>query len=64
MTTDYGPTWALIGSPKIYAAIHMWGGKAGMAPGPAAILHGLTWGWMMPANRIFTIISKTAPKTR
>lgn len=37
MTTDYGPTWALIGSPKIYAAIHMWGGKAGMAPGPAAI---------------------------
>lgn len=37
VTTDYGPDFALIGSPKIYAAIHQWGGTAGMAPGPAAI---------------------------
>lgn len=37
ITTDYGPDYALIGSPKIYAAIHQWGGVAGMAPGPAAI---------------------------
>lgn len=28
ITTDYGPDWALIGSPMIYAAIHQWGGKA------------------------------------
>ncbi len=37
MTTDYGPDYALIGSPKIYAAIHQWGGTSGMAPGPSAI---------------------------
>ncbi|QHJ80038.1 MAG: hypothetical protein [Caudoviricetes sp.] len=37
ITTDYGPSWALIGSPKVCAAIHQWGGKAGMAPGPAGI---------------------------
>ncbi|WP_048797106.1 MULTISPECIES: phage virion morphogenesis protein [Serratia] len=37
MTTDYGPTWALIGSNEPYAAIHQWGGTPGMRPGPAAI---------------------------
>lgn len=37
VTTDYGPNWAIIGSNKPYAAIHQWGGKPGMAPGPAAI---------------------------
>ena len=37
ITTDYGPDYALIGSPKIYAAIHQWGGKQEMAPAPAAI---------------------------
>ncbi|WP_436887428.1 phage virion morphogenesis protein [Escherichia coli] len=26
ITTDYGQDYALIGSPKIYAAIHQWGG--------------------------------------
>ncbi|HCL4697378.1 TPA: phage virion morphogenesis protein [Salmonella enterica] len=29
ITTDYGPDYALIGSPKIYAAIHQWGGTPG-----------------------------------
>lgn len=37
ITTDYGPDYALLGSPKIYAAIHQWGGTTGMAPGPAAV---------------------------
>ncbi|EAP9213117.1 phage virion morphogenesis protein [Salmonella enterica] len=37
ITSDYGPTWALAGSAKIYAAIHQWGGRPGMAPGPAAM---------------------------
>lgn len=37
LTTDYGDTWAMIGSNEPYAAIHQWGGLAGMAPGPAAI---------------------------
>lgn len=37
ITTDYGPDYALIGSPKVYAALHQWGGTAGMPPGPAAV---------------------------
>ncbi|PFF95385.1 phage virion morphogenesis protein [Escherichia albertii] len=37
ITTDYGPDYALIGSPKIYAAIHQWGGKPDMPPGPAGV---------------------------
>lgn len=37
LTTDYGDTWALIGSNEPYAAIHQWGGLPGMPPGPAAI---------------------------
>lgn len=37
ITTDYGQDYALIGSPKVYAAIHQWGGTAEMAPGPAGV---------------------------
>ncbi len=37
ITTDYGPDYALLGSPKISAALHQWGGTAGMSPGPAAV---------------------------
>lgn len=37
ITTDHGPTFAQIGSNKIYAAIHQFGGEDDMAPGPAAI---------------------------
>ncbi|MGA5655255.1 phage virion morphogenesis protein [Rahnella contaminans] len=37
LTTDYGDDYALIGSNKVYAAIHQWGGLPRMAPGPAAI---------------------------
>ncbi|HDJ1091332.1 TPA: phage virion morphogenesis protein, partial [Escherichia coli] len=37
LTTDYGDTWALIGSNEPYAAIHQWGGLPGMPPGLAAI---------------------------
>ncbi len=33
LTTDYGDTWALIGSNEPYAAIHQWGGLPGMPPG-------------------------------
>ena len=29
LTTDYGDTWALIGSNEPYAAIHQWGGLPG-----------------------------------
>ncbi|MEE2025037.1 phage virion morphogenesis protein [Alkalimonas mucilaginosa] len=36
-TSDYGSDWAEIGSNKIYAAIHHFGGTPEMAPGPAAI---------------------------
>ncbi|EOD1894034.1 phage virion morphogenesis protein, partial [Escherichia coli] len=32
LTTDYGDTWALIGSNEPYAAIHQWGGLPGMPP--------------------------------
>ncbi|EEA3739694.1 phage virion morphogenesis protein [Salmonella enterica] len=37
LTTDYGDTYALIGSNEPYAAIHQWGGTPDMRPGPAAI---------------------------
>lgn len=37
MTTEYGADYALIGSNKVYAAIHQWGGLPTMPPGPAAI---------------------------
>lgn len=37
ITSDYGSDWAEIGSNKIYAAIHHFGGTPEMAPGPAAI---------------------------
>ncbi|EJL3742575.1 phage virion morphogenesis protein, partial [Escherichia coli] len=37
ITTDYGQDYALIGSPKIYAAIHQWGGTPDMAPRPAGV---------------------------
>lgn len=37
LTTDYGPTWAAVGSNEPYAAIHQFGGLPSMAPGPAAI---------------------------
>lgn len=37
LTTEYGDNWAVIGTNKIYGAIHQWGGLPGMAPGPAAI---------------------------
>lgn len=37
MTTDYGDTYAMIGSNEPYAAIHQWGGTPDMRPGPAAI---------------------------
>lgn len=30
LTTDYGDTWALIGSNEPYAAIHQWGGLPGI----------------------------------
>lgn len=35
--SDYGDSWAQIGSNKVYAAIHHFGGEDDMAPGPAAI---------------------------
>ncbi|EDS4461957.1 phage virion morphogenesis protein, partial [Salmonella enterica subsp. enterica serovar Braenderup] len=35
MTTDYGDTYAMIGSNEPYAAIHQWGGTPDMRPGPA-----------------------------
>lgn len=37
MTTEYDDSYAVIGSNKVYAAIHQWGGLPDMAPGPAAI---------------------------
>lgn len=37
VTSDWGDTWARVGSNAPQAAIHQWGGKAGMRPGPAAI---------------------------
>ncbi|EPW1927335.1 phage virion morphogenesis protein [Escherichia coli] len=37
ITTDYGQDYALIGSPKIYASIHQWGGTPDMAPRPAGV---------------------------
>lgn len=37
ITTDYGPDYALIGSPKVYAAIHQWGGTPEMPPRPASV---------------------------
>lgn len=37
MTTEYGDDFALIGSNKVYAPIHQWGGLPTMPPGPAAI---------------------------
>ncbi|EBW2889667.1 phage virion morphogenesis protein [Salmonella enterica subsp. enterica] len=37
MTTDYGDTYAMIGSNEPYAAIHQWGGLPSMPPGPAGI---------------------------
>lgn len=35
--SDHGDSWAQIGSNKIYAAIHHFGGTDDMRPGPAAI---------------------------
>ncbi|ELE5707274.1 phage virion morphogenesis protein [Salmonella enterica] len=37
ITSAYGPDYALIGSPKVYAAIHQWGGKPDMPPDPAGV---------------------------
>lgn len=37
LTTEYGDDYALIGSNKVYAAIHQWGGLPDMPPGPAGI---------------------------
>ncbi|MDK2598653.1 phage virion morphogenesis protein [Pseudoalteromonas obscura] len=37
IAADSGDFWAEIGSNKPYAAIHNFGGKPGMAPGPAAM---------------------------
>lgn len=37
LTTDYSDMYAVIGSNKVYAAIHQWGGLPDMKPGPAAI---------------------------
>ncbi|MDD4864524.1 MAG: phage virion morphogenesis protein [Alishewanella agri] len=37
IASEYGDNWAQIGSNKIYAAIHQFGGEDDMAPGPAAI---------------------------
>lgn len=37
IVSEYGDNWAQIGSNKIYAAIHQFGGEDDMAPGPAAI---------------------------
>lgn len=34
MTTDYGDNYALIGTNKVYGAIHQWGGLPTMPPGP------------------------------
>ncbi|MDP2548077.1 phage virion morphogenesis protein [Oceanobacter sp. 4_MG-2023] len=34
---EYGPDYAAVGTNKIYAAIHQFGGLPGMKPGPAAI---------------------------
>ncbi|MCY0966139.1 phage virion morphogenesis protein [Parathalassolituus penaei] len=35
--SDYGRDYAAVGTNKIYAAIHQFGGLPGMAPGPAAV---------------------------
>ncbi|ATG74433.1 hypothetical protein AN401_11685 [Zobellella denitrificans] len=37
LSTEYGDNHAVAGSAMIYATIHQFGGKAGMAPGPAAV---------------------------
>jgi phage virion morphogenesis protein len=37
MTTDYGDDYALIGTNKVYGAIHQWGGLSTMPPGPRNI---------------------------
>lgn len=61
ITTDYGPDYALIGSPKVYAAIHQWGGTAGMPPGPAAIPARPYMGLDKPGEAdIFNAIKKRA----
>ncbi|EMY3309419.1 phage virion morphogenesis protein [Salmonella enterica] len=61
ITTDYGPDYALIGSPKIYAAIHQWGGTPGMAPGPAAIKPRPYMGLDKPGRQdIYAAIEKRA----
>lgn len=35
--SEYGRDYAAVGTNKIYAAIHQFGGLPGMAPGPAAV---------------------------
>lgn len=37
MTTDYSDSYAVIGSDKVYADIHQWGGLPTMPPGPRNI---------------------------
>ncbi|WP_334467908.1 phage virion morphogenesis protein [Arsenophonus sp. PmNCSU2021_1] len=37
VSIDWGDSWARIGANAPQAAIHQWGGKPGMRPGPAAI---------------------------
>lgn len=37
LTTEYNENFAVLGTNKIYANIHQWGGLATMPPGPAAI---------------------------
>ncbi|CDL79733.1 phage virion morphogenesis protein [Xenorhabdus cabanillasii] len=37
LSTSYDATSAAIGSNKVYAAIHQWGGLPTMPPGPAAV---------------------------
>ncbi len=37
LTTEYGDSWAVIGTNKIYGPIQQWGGLPGMPLGPAAV---------------------------
>lgn len=57
ITTDYGPDWALIGSPMIYAAIHQWGGQARYAVLTARPYMGLD---KVGRKEIYTAIKKRA----
>ena len=61
VTTDYGPDYAVIGSPKVYAALHQWGGLPDMPPGPAAVPARPYMGLDKPGEaEIFDAIEKRA----